>query len=334
MVRAPDLARAPKGRSGSLALHHERAGRAMLVALALLFGASCQAREPVREPMREQRAAPAVTIPFELDAARIIVQVEARPGLLLPFIVDTGLARAHLIDTDAATGLGLEAGRKLGFVSPDGTQRSGGLTEIAELRIGDARLTAQPFAVVDLPDAITARPGRPPLAGFVGAPLLDDAVLCIDYRAQQLQRFSRQAFDASGWSSVPLRLAHGLPTVQMEIDGRKATLIVDSGNNAGLVVSASFAQENDFASRYRGFEVSSAHMGGEAVEILSGEAQRARLAADAAFRDVPLMVTPDGFDPSWGIDGMLGYELLRLLNPCLDREGGRLLYRRRQGEAP
>eukprot|EP01035_Chromulina_nebulosa_P048292 gene48292-65511_t len=123
-------------------------------------------------------------------------------------------------------------------------------------------------------------------------------------------------------TSVPMALNHGLPTIVVDIDGAKARLIVDSGNNGAVVVYPAFATRHDFRKRYPDLVAHSGSDGsGQDFEVLNGEAKVVAISPDAAFQLVPLTVMPQGMDPAWGIDGMVGFEVLSRLNPCLDRDG-------------
>lgn len=267
-------------------------------------------------------------IPFTLEGGNIVVDVELKPGQHLPFVFDSGLSNGNLIATAAAKALDLKPDSQLDIGDAGGARESAALTTIPRILVGAARLSDQLFAIIAMPDAVTHRQGKPPIAGFLGAPLLQDAVLCIDYTHRNMRRWARSDFDGAGRSSVPMTLTHELPTIAVDIDGRKARLIVDSGNDGAVVVFPSFADQNDFRTRYPHLAAREANGGsGQTFETLTGEAASVRIGPDTEFRHVPLAVIPQGMDPAWGIDGMVGFGVLSRLNPCLDREGQRLLFR-------
>lgn len=297
----------------------------------ILLALFCVATLPVvaKPPGAAVAGAVPDEIGFTLEDAHIVVQAELEPGQPLPFLFDSGLSRGHLITPAAAAMLGLQGGKTLGFQSAEGERREAADVQVAQLRIGTALLRDQPFAILALPPAVIARADQPPLAGMLGAPLLAQAVLCIDYGQRVLRRWSREDFDDRGWTVVPMTIERGLPIIEVDIDGEPARLIVDTGNNGAIVVHAAFAARANFAQRYPPFTVGSAHSGGAAFETRWGEAERVTIAPEARLRAVPLMVMPAGSDPGWGVDGMLGFQLLSMLDPCLDRDGGRFMFRRR-----
>ena len=301
-----------------------RSRRSSAFAAAFL---SCLSLTASAQPL----AAPAI-IPFRLEGANIVIDVELTPGRVLPFVFDSGLSNGNLITPDVAKSLGLKVdagpGAKPGINDASGDRSIGRLTRVPRTRIGSVSLANQTYAIVGIPEQVTRRPGQSPLAGFIGAPLLDDAVLCIDYIRQRMTRWARRDFDGRGLSSVAMTVNHGLPTIVIDIDGRKARVIVDSGNNGAVVVYQAFAARHDFGRRYPKLQRQSGNDGGGQVfEALNGEADAVTLSPDAAFGQVPLTVIPQGMDPAWGIDGMIGFEVLSRLNPCLDREGQRLLFK-------
>lgn len=310
------------GQTAAVELRYGARMRHHLAALLCMLAVPAGAKPPAGTPA-------AADIPFALEDTRIVVQVEVKPGQRLPFVFDSGLSRGHIISTHAAAALGLKGGEKLALLSADGERREAANLRLDLLRIGEARLRDQPLAILDLPPERTARAGQVPLAGFVGAPLMEQAVLCIDYERRVMTRWARETFDADGHTTLPMHLRQGLPTIEANIDGHRAALIVDTGSNVALVVYPSFAERAEFARRYPAFAPGTAHTGGALFETFEGEAASVVLAANARFRGVPMMLAPQGFDPAWGIDGMIGYELLSMLHPCLDRDGGRLLFRRR-----
>lgn len=272
-------------------------------------------------------AGPAV-IPFLLEGANIVVDVELAPGRKLPFVFDSGLSNGNLVTPEIAKAFGLKPSTNQGVNDASGDHNAATLTTVASVRIGGASLSKQSFAIVAIPEQVIGRPGKTPLAGFIGAPLLENAVLCIDYEHQRMQRWARRDFDDRGLTSIPMTLSHGLPTIVVDVDGAKARLIVDSGNNGAVVVYPAFATRHNFRKRYPDLVAHSGNDGsGQDFKVLNGEAKLVAISPDAAFQWVPLTVMPQGMDPAWGIDGMVGFEVLSRLNPCLDRDGQRFLFR-------
>jgi hypothetical protein len=296
-----------------------------------------QAPAPVPAPVRAAPPPAGTTpnvaaangeIPFTLENTLIVIDVEFAPGRTLPFAFDSGLSHGNIISAQAAKFLGLKGTEPLDIGDASGGRHEAMLANVPAIRIGNARLENQRFAIVDVPEHLTRRSNDhlPPLAGFLGAPLLDDAVLCIDYDHRRLQRWPRGAFNAAKRTSVPMKTVHELPTVSARIDGRPATLVVDSGHNGAASMFTTYADEQDFATRYPALLEPSNDGSGVRRPALRAEAQVLEVGPGAAFQHAPLAVIPQGLDPAWGIDGLLGFTVLSELDPCLDRDGQRLLY--------
>ena len=292
--------------------------------VALLAGFSAAV---LAAPKPDKPAARPVEIPFRLESGNIVVEVEFAPGRKLPFVFDSGLSNGNIVTTEAAAKLGLKGEEKLTIGDASGDAHDAMLTTVPSVRVGGATLDNQVYAIVEVPDEVTQRGGKAELAGFLGAPLMKDAVLCVDYDKQRMQRWTRPAFDAADRTSVAMKLTHELPTIVALIDGKRATLIVDSGNNGAVVVYPAFAEKNDFRTRYPNLVVQhGSDGGGQTYQARVVEADVVEIGPDAIFHHVPLAVIPQGMDPAWGIDGMIGFEVLSRLNPCLDRDGQRFLF--------
>lgn len=278
------------------------------------------------KPAKRTPAKP-VEIPFTLESGNIVVDAELNSGQALPFVFDSGLSNGHIVTTDAAETLRLKGTEKLSIGDASGDRHSATLTTVPNMRVGGAKLRDQVFAIVNVPDGVTQRSGKPPLAGFLGAPLMKDAVLCLDYEQRKMRRWARQDFEPADRSSVPMMLNHELPTIVVSIDGRRATMVVDSGNNGAVVVYPSFTQKRGFRERYPNLAAHPGNDGGgQQYEAFTMEADVVEIGPEAVFQHVPLTVIPQGMDPAWGIDGMVGFEVLSRLNPCLDRDGQRFLF--------
>lgn len=280
------------------------------------------------------RAKPA-DIPFQLEEGNIVVQAELTPGHPLPFIFDSGLSDGNIVSADTAGALKLKPTGEVNLNDASGKPTAAKLTTIARVKVGTAELRDQTYAIVDIPDEVTDRgEGELPIAGFLGAPLMMDAVVCIDYQRQHLQRWKRSEFDGAGMTTLPMRLDHGLLTIRAGIDGRYATLAVDSGNNGGVQLFPSFADERLLRSRYPDLKVRQGTSGsGQTFLILSGVADEVEIAPGVVLHKVPISSMAQSFDPEWGIDGLVGSEFLSRLDPCLDRDGQRLLWDARRAAA-
>lgn len=246
--------------------------------------------------------APPADIPFAVEDGDIVVQVELTPGRPLPFVFDSGLSEGHIIAPDVASSLKLAPTGKIHFRNAAGVSGDADVVRLPPMRAGQAVLAGQSAAVAPMPPALAERgKGQAPIVGFLGAPLMKDSVLCIDYGHGAMQRWKRTDFDEGTLSVVAMPLNHGLPTVVVNLDGRRTTLVVDTGNNAAVALYPSFGPHG-------------------------AEAGTLEFADGTGFHHVPLSPAGQGSDPAWGIDGMIGSALLSQLDPCLDRDGQKILW--------
>ncbi len=278
-----------------------------------------------------QAASGPVVIPFTLHNDNIVVMAALDSGPPLPFIFDSGLSHGGIVTAETAGKLGLKPQRDLSIgAAGGGPGHRAKLTTVRALHLGAATLVDPPFAIVDVPPQIVARDGQPPIAGFIGAPLLEGAVVCIDYGASRMQRWSRQDFVPGDAVAVAAPVNHGLVTVAAVVDGVRATLAVDTGNNGGVEFFPAFVRAHDLIDRYaKTLHPTQATSGtGQTFNTLSGIAQNVSFAPQVVLHDADLLFVAQAFDPTWGIDGLLGYAVLSRLNPCIDRDGGKLYFAR------
>ena len=64
-------------------------------------------------------------------------------------------------------------------------------------------------------------------------------------------------------------------------------------------------------------------------EVLAAiaEADAIVFADGSGFQHVPVVAGAQALDPAWEIDGLIGSAVLSLLEPCLDRDGQRILWK-------
>lgn len=271
-------------------------------------------------------AAP-ITIPFSLHKGNIVVAVRLGTRAALPFIFDSGLSHGNILTAQTASKLGLKSTAHVHLGDASGKGHTGGLTRIDTVHVGKAKFTRQPFAIVKVPPQIVARRGKAPIAGFIGAPFLSHAVVCIDYPQRVIQRWPRSGFDHSAYDAVQARVNHGLLTIHAIIDGLPALLAVDTGNNGGIELFPSFVQPHKLLKKYPHLHpMEGASGAGNQFHILAGTAKMVAFGPHTELKNASLMFIAQSFNPAWGIDGLVGYKALSQLNPCMDRSGGHVYW--------
>ncbi len=183
---------------------------------------------------------------FELLNNHIYVdgRIDGAPVRLL---FDTG--GVNLLTPQAARRLGLDvqgrlAGRGVGEQTVDV-----GLARAGKLALGGFVLDAPMFYVMDLGD-LPAVEGLE-FDGLVGYEVFHRVGVRIDYGARRLLLVdsARQA-PLPGAVAVPFALEERIPVVQGSIDGRPATLSIDTGSRAALSIHAPFVRQHGLVEAY------------------------------------------------------------------------------------
>lgn len=264
-------------------------------------------------------------VPFTMFKDNIVIDVTIPPGKTLPFAFDSGLSEGNILTVATARALGLELQGRARFTDSSGGRGVAAVAVMDWIEISGAVLRNQKFAIIPVTPTLVKRPHKPPIAGYIGAPLLKNAVVCIDYADNELRRWSSGGFDASGMASMPMQVNHGLVTITVHVDGVPATLAVDTGSDGGVQLFPQFVDKHDLRKRYTDLVPYTAMSGaGQTFRILRGTADTVRI-ADTTLKGVPMAFISQVFNPHWGIDGLLGYQVLSRLNPCIDRPGRRFL---------
>ncbi|MDN5862454.1 MAG: retropepsin-like domain-containing protein [Salinisphaera sp.] len=289
------------------------------IAVAAFLGASCAAATP-------QPGDGPAKIPFTLFQSNIVVQTQLGQAPAMPFIFDSGLSHGNIVSKATAQLLNLEPSGAAHVTDASGRHSALRVAKIDRVEVGDVVLRDQKFAIVHVPGPLKNRPGEPPIAGFLGAPLMQGAVLCVDYADQMLRRWAPSEFDPAGLAAIPAHLNHGLVTIDIVVDGLPATVAVDTGNDGGVQLFPAFYHKHDLRSHYSDLQPVGAVTGsGARFRALRATARQVRV-GQTELEGVPLLFSAQAFDPAWGIDGLVGYRFLSRLNPCISRPKSRFLW--------
>lgn len=267
-------------------------------------------------------------IPFTLfHGSNIVVSVDAGSGKTLPFVFDSGISHGNILSTETAKALGMESSGKARFTDSAGHHGVTGVATLPSIKLGNTQLQKQTFAITHVPTPMKARQGKPPIAGFLGPPLMQNAVLCIDYQHQVLRRWKLSEFDDTGLASTAMPLNHGLATIRIKIDGVAAALAVDTGNDGGVELFPAFVKPHSLIDKYPDLEPLATRSGsGHVSHALRGTAKTVEVGSGTTLKNVPLLFISQALNPAWGIDGFVGYKFLKRLNPCMNRSAQRMLW--------
>ncbi len=250
------------------------------------------------ERLRFADGAGATRLPFELINNHIYIhaRVDDQPVRML---VDTG--GLNILTPAAAARLGLTSTGKLAVSGTGDRKLDLGLARGRELAVGDVRLAAPVFYVIDL-EALGDVEGEA-FDGLVGFELFHRLAVRIDYPGRTLTLIGRDAFVApAGAIVVPFVLTDRTPTAAGSIDGIPARFTIDTGARTSVSTNSPFTRANKLEARYRpAFEtIVGWGVGGPArgkpvrfQQIKLGDAAIADVAGDLFTGDKGALSDPD-----------------------------------------
>jgi hypothetical protein len=181
------------------------------------------------------------SVPMEMRRGHPIVPIRIDDGPVLHVLFDTGASndvtpavaqRLHL----HVAGDGKAGGFGAGLVSRR-------YTTAKRLRIGDAELRDQPFAVIAGDDAA--------VDGTIGCEVMQRFAVRFDFRRGQVD-LARDV-DAFGITAapIPMRLSGCEPEIDGALDGMPGALGIDTGDANWLLVLAPFVRSHKLIARYK-----------------------------------------------------------------------------------
>ena len=250
-------------------------------------------------------------IPIIVENGQVIANVTINGRGPFPMMFDTGGVEA--ITPETATALGL-------FVEGQGTVRGSGeravsvaLTHLQALRLGGAELSDIALPVIPLPQFITDRGNRAPLAGLIGFGVLSRFTVRLSYDDQTLTLNPAEDFRYSGRRErVPLSFADKTPVISAAADGVPGSFEIDTGSSTALVLQRGFVERHGLEARHSGgLRMKVGGIGG-VFETIATRLDRFELAESEIKRPVVEFPSRDeGGIPVAGIDGSIGYQILR-----------------------
>ena len=189
------------------------------------------------------------SVPFTLVDGRIFVRVTLNGEGPFAFIFDTGgnavispsvFKRLHLASGNAETGTGMGA-KPVTAVD----------TTVRELQIADVRLSNVAFRVISMDDA-PAVFGKQPVDGIIGLPILEQAIVKVDYATNRLELTSPSAFQPpNSGTTLHFERLRSIPLVDATLDGLRGKFGVDTGARLSLLLYGPFVDQNDLRTKYR-----------------------------------------------------------------------------------
>ena len=192
-------------------------------------------------------------LPFSIERGHIYIDVEIN-GIPSKAILDSG-SSVNMIDTGFLEQHG-EDFHTAGKIRIEGVNS----TELAQLY---SNIPLSIYGVELTMNQVVARPLR--RAEFlIGEGFFSEIIVQIDYPNSRLRFLSRGTIDWKKHANVPIKRASNsiLPAIEVRIEGEKTWLLLDTGNNGGVVLDRSFATLNgliDESAELDSFSVSGAN---------------------------------------------------------------------------
>ena len=273
------------------------------------------------------RGEASTSLPFELIDNRIFIDVRLNNRGPYRFLFDSGVVA--IVRPEVARELGLPVEgvtRSEGGVGEKKVER--GSTQVAEVQVGEIRLTNQEFGVISFADD-KAVFGAHQFDGIIGFPLFQRFVVSIDYQRQRVTFAPPASFVYHGKGMiVPVELDRHLPQVKGELDGIGGTFVIDTGARSSLILLGPFVEANDLRSKYHAtFEgVTGWGIGGPVRSQLA----RVRLLKLGAVetRDLVarLSLQKSGALTDTSKAGLVGYDVLKQFTLVFDYSRRRLIF--------
>jgi hypothetical protein len=187
------------------------------------------------------------TLPFELLNNHIFVKVRLDGKEPLHMFLDTG--GMNVVTPEVAKRLGLEGqgaiqGRGVGEKTEDVA-----LTQVKEMRVGDAVLRDQTFFLFPL-RGISEVEGVQ-VDGIIGYEVFKRFTVRIDYAKKLLTFTLPEAFDGKGaGTAVAFTFDEQTPQVDGEIDGIPGKFTIDTGSRNSLDLTAPFVEAHGLVAKY------------------------------------------------------------------------------------
>jgi hypothetical protein len=281
----------------------------LLTALAVAMVGQASARDLDQHTMR---SAGDSIVPVSVENGQVIVNAIINDQGPFPVMFDTGGVEA--ITPETATALGL-------LVEGQGTGRGSGeravsvaFTHLQTLRVGGAELSDIALPVIPLPQFVTDRGNRKPLAGLIGFGVLSRFTVRLSYDDQTLTLTPAENFRYTGKGErVPVFFADKTPVISAAADGVPGSFEIDTGSStAALVLQRGFVEQHGLEARHPGrLHMKAGGIGG-VFETIAARLDRFDLAASKIERPVVEFPSRDeGGIPVTNIDGSIGYRILR-----------------------
>ena len=186
---------------------------------------------------------PAFAIPFKLIDNRPYIEVKIKQHTF-HFILDCGAD--YGLDVKTAKILGLDLGHESMQSGAGAKLAPTWETVVDTAKIGPVNVVKSTFLVIDFSEIINGL-HLPYLDGVIGYTFMKDYAVQFDYPNHVINFYKSYA----GSAALPFTLQYGsIPKFAAEIDGNKATIIVDTGDRTAFTLFNHFAIKTGIINNY------------------------------------------------------------------------------------
>ena len=267
-------------------------------------------------------------VPVSVEVGEVVVDVMIDGRGPFPMMFDTGADDAITPETAAVLKLNTESSGTLRDSAGAAVPIT--FTHVVSLRLGNAEMTDQRFAVVPLPRYLTNRGSRPALAGLIGYNLLSRFAVRLDYDKKTLTVSSGRDFQYKGKGErVPLTVKDRAPVVPAAADGIPGTFVVDTGSIGALTLQREFVEDHGLEGRHPSALRIKAIGAAGPFEAIMTRLDSFDIAGDRIERPATRYPSIRGQGlPLKDVDGSMGYEILRQFVTTFDYRRGDLWFER------
>jgi hypothetical protein len=281
------------------------------------LAAHCYAQEPT-SPAAAKATAPAAPT----ETAMRGVTVPAKNGVELQATINGQGPFDAVFDTGAGNLMTASLAKRLGL-KPEGAvtmEAAGGnvpaqSVKVDKVNIGGLTMSDQWFTIVDLPFAMDKE------GIFVGALLVQNLPIRIDFEKEQITFYSKEGFKYSGnGAAVPLHFQENFIVAEGKVDGIAGMFGIDTGDMYSLSLYAPFVAQHNLVRHY------GAKFRGYAGEGFGGNdhgfytrADTLQLGDAEVVRPITILSTDSqGAEAAKTIAGNIGLHILRQFNVVFD----------------
>lgn len=268
-----------------------------------------------------QAQKPEAVVPFAIRNGHIYIDLKINESGPLHFVFDTGAA-ANLLSEKAAKSLGIKASGRQSVQGASGSTTIKS-ANIREMNIDGVIFQGANFLILNI-DHLSDEDH--PLSGIIGASVLNNFIVEIDYDQSEIKLFTRKGFEApDNWTKQSFSLRpFGVPVVSATItlpSGEKLTgpYLVDTGAATTIKFNTPFVNENKLIEALGNhYSYTSRALSNEATDEVS------KLPAYQVFGQtftdfaVRLSQVKQGVSGYAQVDGILGLNILKRFNTIYD----------------